>query len=207
MEKFDIFSPFYYHSNVVETPQIQDAYMGDIVANYNSNPNSSNDWNVHTDYGLKPTLPHQIDWWTSVQYYKTYINNFIEDYYRGLQLDWRINDEPWYTVYGKGQKADQHEHMPCDFSAVHFLKYNPQLHEPIRFIHPEFTKTKYIKTFKPIVESNLGTCTKQSYYKEHFVPEINEGDLIVFPSELQHLVHPNTSDELRVTIAFNFSLQ
>ena len=57
------------------------------------------------------------------------------------------------------------------------------------------------------MESNLGTCTKQSYYKEDFVPEINEGDLIVFPSELQHLVHPNTSDELRVTIAFNFSLQ
>ena len=207
MEKFDIFSPFYYKANVAETTQIQDAYMGDIVANYNSNPNSSNDWNVHTDYGLKPTLPHQIDWWTSVQYYKTYINNFIEDYYRGLQLDWRIDDEPWYTVYGKGQKADQHEHMTSDFSAVHFLKFNPKLHEPIKFLHPEFTKTKYIKKLKPIVESNLGTCTKQSYYKEHFVPEINEGDLIIFPSELQHLVHPNTSDELRVTIAFNFSLQ
>lgn len=207
MEKFDIFSPFYYHGYVKETPIIQGAYLDGILSNYNFNPTHSNDWPVHTNYIAKELLPYQIDWWTSVQYYKNYVNQFIVDYYRGLQLDWRIDGDPWYTVYGRGQKADQHEHMSCDFSAVHFLKFNPEVHEPIRFVHPELTKTKYIQTFKPFLESNLGTCTKQSYYKEHFVPVINEGDFIIFPSELQHLVHANQSDELRITIAFNFSLK
>jgi len=97
--------------------------------------------------------------------------------------------------------------MTCDFSAVHFLKFNPDIHEPIRFVHPELTKTKYIAKFKPHLHDNLGTCDMQSYYKEHYVPVIKEGDFIIFPSELQHLVYANQSDELRITIAFNFSLK
>ena len=206
MEKVNIFSPFFYHFQMEEHSIIKDAYLNDIISNYNLAPFNSHDWNVHTNYKLKDGLK-QLDWWTSIQYYKKYVNQFIEHYFRGLQLDWRIDDTPWYTAYGKGQKADQHEHMTCDFSAVHFLKFNPEVHEPIRFIHPEQTKTKYLSRFKPLIVDNLGTCDRQSYYKEHYVPVINEGDFIIFPSELQHLVWPNESDELRVTIAFNFSLR
>jgi len=58
---------------------------------------------------------------------------------------------------------------------LEFLKFNPGVHEPIRFVHPEQTKTKYLSRFKPLIVDNLGTCDK--------------------------------SDELRVTIAFNFSLR
>jgi len=185
---------------------IKDAYLDTIIDNYNKLPYNSHDWNVHTNYKLKDELT-ELDWWTSVQHYKKYVNQFIKHYFRGLQLDWRIDDNPWYTAYGKGQKADQHDHMTCDFSAVHFLKFNPEVHEPIRFVHPQQTTTKYLSRFKPTIVDNLGTCDRQSYYKEHYVPVINEGDFIIFPSELQHLVWGNNSDELRVTIAFNFSLR
>ena len=206
MEKVNIFSPFFYHFQMEEHSIIKDAYLDTIIDNYNKLPYNSHDWNVHTNYKLKDEL-QPLDWWTSVQHYKKYVNQFIEHYFRGLQLDWRIDDEPWYTAYGKGQKADQHDHMTCDFSAVHFLKFNPEVHEPIRFVHPQQTKTKYLSRFKPLIVDNLGTCDRQSYYKEHYVPLINEGDFIIFPSELQHLVWGNESDELRVTIAFNFSLR
>ena len=206
MEKVNIFSPFFYHFQMEEHSIIKDAYLDTIIDNYNKLPYNSHDWNVHTNYKLKDEL-QPLDWWTSVQHYKKYVNQFIEHYFRGLQLDWRIDDEPWYTAYGKGQKADQHDHMTCDFSAVHFLKFNPEVHEPIRFVHPQQTKTKYLSRFKPLIVDNLGTCDRQSYYKEHYVPVINEGDFIIFPSELQHLVWGNESDELRVTIAFNFSLR
>lgn len=206
MEKVNIFSPFFYHFQMEEHSIIKDAYLDTIIDNYNKLPYNSHDWNVHTNYKLKDEL-QPLDWWTSVQHYKKYVNQFIEHYFRGLQLDWRIDDEPWYTAYGKGQKADQHDHMTCDFSAVHFLKFNPEVHEPIRFVHPQQTTTKYLSRFKPLIVDNLGTCDRQSYYKEHYVPLINEGDFIIFPSELQHLVWGNESDELRVTIAFNFSLR
>ena len=207
MVKNDIFSPFYYSFQIEEHSIIKDAYLDNITTNFNTFPDNSHDWPVHSNYQLKDNLPHQLDWWTSVQHYKKYVNQFIQHYFRGLELDWRIDGEPWYNVYGKDQKADQHDHMTCDFSAVHFLKFNPEVHEPIRFIHPQQTKTKYLSRFKPQIVDNLGTCTRQSYYKEHFVPDIYEGDLIIFPSELQHLVWKNQSDETRITIAFNFSIR
>jgi len=205
VNKVDIFSPFIYQGYVSETSFIQNAYLPLIYQNYDLNPNHSHDWDVHTDYYSKDTLPNKLDWWTSVQHYKKYVNQFIEDYFR-QSIDWRIVREPWYSVYGKGQKSDQHDHMTSDFSAVHFLKFNPDIHEPIRFVHPEFTKTKYITDFKPRIVNNLGTCAKQSYYKEYYVPDIVEGSFIIFPSELQHMVWGNQSNELRVTIAFNFNL-
>ena len=207
MEKVNIFSPFFYHFQMEEHSIIKDAYIDDIMENFNSFPDNSRDWKNHSSYTEVNALPKELDWWASVQYYKKYVNQFINHYFRATELDWRIDAEPWYNVYGKGHKADQHEHMTCDFSAVHFLNYNPDEHEPIRFVHPELTKTKYLSKFKPTIVNNLGTCTRQSYYKEHFVPVINEGDFIIFPSELQHLVWTNMSEEPRVTIAFNFSLR
>jgi ectoine hydroxylase-related dioxygenase (phytanoyl-CoA dioxygenase family) len=30
------------------------------------------------------------------------------------------------------------------------------------------------------------------------------GDLLVFPGELEHRVRPNTSEQVRISIAFNF---
>ena len=117
MEKVNIFSPFFYHFKMEEHPIIKDAYLDDIISNYNLAPFNSHDWNVHTDYKLKDGLK-QLDWWTSIQHYKKYVNQFIEHYFRGLQLDWRIDDNPWYTAYGKGQKADQHDHMTTNQNKI-----------------------------------------------------------------------------------------
>ena len=103
MKKVNIFSPFFYHFQMEEHSIIKDAYMDDIIDNYNKLPYNSHDWNVHTNYKLKDDLK-KLDWWTSVQHYKKYVNQFIEHYFRGLQLDWRIDDEPWYTAYGRIKK-------------------------------------------------------------------------------------------------------
>jgi len=206
MIKHNIFSPFFYQTYVEETPLIQEAYLDKMIENYNYNPNHSHDWNVHTDYMWKDTLPHKLDWWDSIQHYKKYVNQFIYDYFRGLQLNWKINETPWYNVYGQGHKADQHSHLPCDFSAVHFLKFNPEVHEPIRFLNPRDITVKYLAEYKPHLHNNLGTCTKQSYFKEFYVPEIVEGSFIIFPSDMEHLVWPSQTDELRIVIAFNFNI-
>ena len=205
MEKVNIFSPFYYHFKMEEHSIIKDAYLDSIIKNYKAAPFLSHDWDVHSTYLYKESISNKIDWWTSIQYYKKYVNQFIQDYFR-QDLDWRIDDDPWYVAYGKNQKADQHDHIDADFSCVHFLKYNPQVHEPIRFIHPQQSKVKYAEKLRPLVSDNLGTCDKQSYNKELYVPEINEGSFIIFPSDMQHLVWGSKTDELRVSIAFNFKI-
>ena len=185
---------------------IKDAYLGNILKNYELHPKHSHDWDVHTSYAYNAeTLPYEIDWWTSVQYYKTYVNQFIEDYFR-KQLDWRIQGDPWYVVYGKGQKADWHDHMPVDFSAVHFIKYDSSIHSEFTFTNPDIPSAKFQAAYKPHIVNNLGDCDKQSYFKEQYRPEISEGDFIIFPSQMMHLVNANMTDDLRITIAFNFNV-
>lgn len=205
MKKVDIFSPFFYQFKLKEHSIIKDAYLNSMLDNYNSFPHNSHDWDVHTSYKLRDHLPNQLDWWTSIQYYKNYINQFIEDYFR-MPLDWRILEDPWYTIYGNKQKADWHDHMPADFSAVHFIKYDSSIHSEFIFTNPDIPSAKFQAAYKPHIVNNLGDCDKQSYFKEQYRPEISEGDFIIFPSQMMHLVNANMTDDLRITIAMNFNI-
>jgi ectoine hydroxylase-related dioxygenase (phytanoyl-CoA dioxygenase family) len=38
-------------------------------------------------------------------------------------------------------------------------------------------------------------------------PQIKQGDLIIFPSFLNHYVKPNTSEKQRITITFNVAME
>jgi len=205
MEKINVFSPFFYKFKLKEHSIIKDAYLNSMLDNFKAYPHNSHDWDVHTSYKLKDNLPNQLDWWVGVQHYKTYVNQFIEDYFR-TSLDWRILEDPWYNIYGENQKADWHDHLPADFSAVHFIKYDQSAHSEFTFTNPDIPSTKLHAAFKSHLVDNLGDCDKQSYYKEQYRPEINEGDFIIFPSQMMHLVSPNQSDNLRITIAFNFNI-
>jgi hypothetical protein len=44
------------------------------------------------------------------------------------------------------------------------------------------------------------------FYKDEFTPNLKEDDLIIFPANLAHKVEPSTTDEPRITIAFNVGL-
>ena len=207
MERHNIFSPFYYKGYVEETPLIQQSYTDKMIANYRVDPNHSNDWHVHSSYSGFGNLPHQLDWWESIKYYKYYINNFIQDYF-GKPLEWEINDTPWYNVYGANQNGPQHEHIDSDISVVHYLKFNPEVHSGTTFINPNFIKTKYFQLSK---KSFIGNLVKEninhSLYGTQFTPVVREGDLIIFPSDLEHRVIQSFSDDYRIIIAFNFTIK
>ena len=40
---------------------------------------------------------------------------------------------------------------------------------------------------------------------EFYIPEVEEGDVIIFPSFMRHRVAPNHSENLRITMAFNIN--
>ena len=46
----------------------------------------------------------------------------------------------------------------------------------------------------------------QSLFHPRFTPLIEEGDLVIFPSQLEHMVPKSESDEIRITIAFNIKI-
>ena len=82
------------------------------------------------------------------------------------------------------------------FSCIHFLSFDPNRHEPPTFKDP----MHQIRS--------LSLELARNKYEEIWVPDISEGDLIVFPSYLQHAVPPGpaTKDYPRISIAFNFKV-
>jgi hypothetical protein len=110
-------------------------------------------------------------------------------------------DEIWYNCYVDGEFQEAHDHLsrqngmyyPAHFSCIHFLSFDPTRHKAVRFHDP----IEQIRCTSYELEG--------SNYSEHYYPDIQEGDFIMFPSYLIHSVEPSppTLDYPRITIAMN----
>jgi len=90
---------------------------------------------------------------------------------------------------------------------VHYFKFNPEVHTGTTFINPRSNEVLYYKNIsKPLISNLVEKNIEHSLYQEVFTPQVNEGDFIIFPSHLDHVIYKNNSDDFRVTIAFNFSI-
>jgi len=103
----------------------------------------------------------------------------------------------WYNVYTDGEYQEEHDHLTgpftiTHFSCIHFLSFDPNKHKP-----PEFRD--------PL--SQLRNLSVELECGEVYVPQIEEGDLLIFPSYLKHWVPPSQkTDYPRVTLSFNLKV-
>lgn len=206
MSRVNIFSPFYWKKSLAEHQQLHQQYVGDMLDNYQHAPKLSPDWDVHTSYDIEHLLKNKIDWQPAFQVYSKYINQFLTEYFN-KPVEWQLCGGIWYTAYGAGQTANIHEHIPDHFSVVHFIKFNPEVHWPITFINPIGAQIKYLFSGAPELQSKINFNDEtQSLFHPRFTPNLNEGDLVIFPSQLEHMVPKSESNEIRITIAFNIKI-
>ena len=79
----------------------------------------------------------------------------------------------WGNIYRKGDYTINHDHLPHKYSAVYFLKSEPNF-APLIFDDDESS------IIKPL-----------------------EGRMVIFPASLRHSVPVHFSDETRITLAAN----
>lgn len=106
-------------------------------------------------------------------------------------------DTIWYNVYTDGEYQEVHDHLgtplrPSHFSFIHFLSFDEKIHQV-----PEF--------HDPLAQlRNLSVELDRSRCGDVYVPNITEGDLLMFPSYLQHCVPPGKKTNYpRITLSFN----
>ena len=95
-------------------------------------------------------------------------------------------DQPpnmWSQKYSSGVEHSLHNHGNRGYSFILYIKYNPQVHRATKFISP----------FDSFFNGDM-LC---------FEPQIEEGDLIAFPSVVKHSSQIQTSDEERQIVSFN----
>lgn len=127
--------------------------------------------------------------------------NYIEKFF-DLNVKIEISNL-WFNYYVNGEWQEIHSHCgnsvfdyPATFSCIHFLKFDPGVHSPVIFVDP----------YEAIRNTSLELHSNQ--YSSRYVPDIREGDLIMFPSYLQHYVPkgPPTENNPRITIALNLNI-
>jgi len=136
-------------------------------------------------------------------------DNIIHQIYRKyveMMFDKRVElslEDMWFNYYVNGEYQEPHSHIaptvlrpPVHYSCIHYLKYDDEVHLSTVFHDP----IEDLRAHSYEMDSN--------HYSSKWSPRVKEGDLIMFPSYLQHHVSKSqpTPDNPRITIAFNLRL-
>jgi hypothetical protein len=97
--------------------------------------------------------------------------------YDGL---WALSDDPWFQQYVSGNNHDWHFHKNSFWNFVYFLE---------------------------MPDDGPSTEFKEPFTGNIFSLKIEEGDLLVFPSQYIHRSPFNTSKERKTIIAFNITYE
>ena len=104
--------------------------------------------------------------------------------------------EAWLNKYERGDSQEVHTHIGADnttFSCSYFAQY--ALNDA-RFLFYDPDQTKHLGEFSKHYGGVVNT----------WFPDVQEGDIIIFPSWIHHQVEPHRSDTTRITVSANFKV-
>ncbi len=139
---------------------------------------------VYTDYH------HQLD--RNLDYYSsdlpTIFENELEIALHELKaFDFKIITS-WFENSEKYCCHGIHNHGSVGHSAVCFVEYDEKEHLPTKFL-----------------SSSLLPTTHEAMI--HVPPNVKEGDIIIFPSNVMHFTDPVVSDKSRLIISWNIRFE
>lgn len=90
----------------------------------------------------------------------------------------------WFQQYTNGQYHPPHYHGSYGYSLILYVEFDKHIHKPTIFCNPN-------------------TFDTENFYKSL---DIDEGDLVIFPSNIIHYVEPVVTDVKRTIVSCNFNL-
>jgi len=145
-----------------------------------------NGWHSTTDMHIKPE-------------YKVLVDELYQMQHEIFQEEW-LDRRPklgnmWANINYSGGYNRPHVHPNCLFSGVYYVKTQPQCGELV-VNDPRPGIQTMMPTRKP------GQPPKHLWREAHIEPV--QGRLIMFPAWLWHCVEPNQSNDMRISVSFNF---
>lgn len=122
---------------------------------------------------------------------KIFIEESIDFYAKNIikSSQQLVITQSWSNKNSKNQSHHTHIHPNSIASGVFYFKINKL--PPIRF------KNNKINTF------GMEVTEQNNFNSFEFYLPANDGELIIFPSDLEHSVPVNNSDEERISLSFN----
>ncbi len=116
-------------------------------------------------------------------------------------LAWTIMG--WYNTNRFGDHHAPHTHPRAYLSGTYYVRVPPA--PPV--VEDPRAKPGCISFYDPRTAANMITAGAEYDARPEHVVLPSDGTLLMWPSPLQHYVHPNLSQEPRVTISFNLTVR
>ena len=144
--------------------------------------------------------------------YKEIIVEFTKILFQGIkQVELLWNFQPnfapeisslWFNWNEKGNFNVQHSHLGTGYSGAFYIKKrNDPTDGVIEF--EDARRDALMWEVPRTLQHTAAPLNGEQFYYHKLYP--NEGDLLIFPSYLQHRVLENKSDDVRITSSFNFN--
>ena len=117
------------------------------------------------------------------------------------RLTWTIFG--WYNTNRFGDHHAPHTHPKSYLSGTYYVRVPA---DPGRVDDPQ-AKPACISFYDPRTAANMVTVGSEPDARASHTVRPTAGTLLMWPSPVQHYVHPNLSQEHRVTISFNLMIK
>ena len=137
----------------------------------------------------------------SVRWLKTQIEQTAAAFLRHVGIDraptWRLIG--WYNTNRYGDHHAPHTHPGAYLSGTYYVRVPPR---PAKVDDPR-AHPGCISFYDPRTGANMITVGSEPDARTAHVVCPSAGTLLMWPSPVQHSVHPNLSEEHRVSVSFN----
>lgn len=200
METFEIFPVTLIKTKVEKNDLIKEFLLKHVLEHFElTGPNDKTN-NTYTDY-----LPGaaQVYWPFLYNIYKPVIISMLKTI-NVITHNYDLKLTGWYVFAKSTSSTFVHDHVggpsTVSFSCVHYVNLKDDSMGTV-FQNPAM---KLIKSTSPT--KNLNRLPE--YFKNYYhTPIVEEGDIVMFPSWLDHFIPPHNNNTLRITVPLNVILR
>lgn len=146
----------------------------------------------------------KVPWNMLEKFYYDDVQNFLEHTGIDFSLGWKFKIRCWYALMTNTSSQFVHDHTggpkTIQWSMVHYVKVDNPDSAGTVFMNPNI---RMIKSVTPTKNRNL---LPEMYLPPPVSPVVSEGDVVVFPSWLDHHTPAHTDGSLRIVVPLNVML-
>ncbi|MDX1432987.1 MAG: TIGR02466 family protein [Gammaproteobacteria bacterium] len=141
----------------------------------------------------------------AVEWLKQCINVSVRDYFKhlGMTYDIRWHLHGWANVNRFGDYHDYHNHPRAYLSGTYYVKM-PAAQEKLSIRRD--LRPGSITLYDPRGAVNMTAIKGDPYVEPEYTVLPEPGMILMWPSFVNHFVHPNLSKEHRISISYNVML-
>jgi hypothetical protein len=202
IEKINPFPFYIYKTKATKHTEIKDYLMKHVYPKFEELGPNGGLQQIYTDY--LPGSGAMIHWPYIYNRYTDDVKSILSEIGYNMKQPWDIKLKGWYNFTTNNSEEWMHDHMGgatnINYAFTHFVHIDDEDDGTI-FFNPNY---KMIRAGMPTKNINY---LPDSMFNDRYQVKVEEGDIVLFPSWLDHTAPKHTSNNLRIVNAVNVMMK